>query len=174
MLVINELVMRAKKGDEKAYIILFQQFEVDIYRMAYVYVENREDALDIVQETAYKSFSKIKTLKNPQYIKTWLIRIAINIALSHLRREKKVVPIKPVYAEMLPANEKDISLQITLNDLIEGLNEKEKSVVMLRFYRDHTIKEISEILDIPLGTVKTMLYRALEKLRVQVKKEDFL
>lgn len=166
--------MRAKKGDEKAYIILFQQFEVDIYRMAYVYVENREDALDIVQETAYKSFSKIKTLKNPQYIKTWLIRIAINIALSHLRREKKVVPIKPVYAEMLPANEKDISLQITLNDLIEGLNEKEKSVVMLRFYRDHTIKEISEILDIPLGTVKTMLYRALEKLRVQVKKEDFL
>lgn len=173
MVIINQLVKKAQKGDEKAYIALYQQYELDIYRMAYVYVKNKEDALDIVQETAYKSFSQIKTLKNSEYFKTWLIRIAINIALNHLRKEKKVIHLKPEYAETLPANEKeDVSLQITLKGLIEGLDDNEKSVVLLRFYADHTISEISDILDMPLGTVKTILYRSLEKLRMQMKRED--
>ncbi len=173
MIVINQLVKKAQKGDEKAYITLFKHYEADIYRMAYVYVKNQEDALDIVQETAYKSFSQIKSLKNPKYFKTWLIRIAINNALSHLRKGKNVVHLKPEYADMYPANEnEDISLHITLKDLIEKLDEKEKSIVLLRFYSDHTIAETSDILDMPLGSVKTILYRALEKLRRKMNKEN--
>lgn len=173
MIVINKLVKKAQKGDEKAYITLFKQYEADIFRMAYVYVKNQEDALDIVQETAYKSFDQIKTLNNPKYFKTWLIRIAINNALSHLKSQKKIVHLKPEYADMFPANKKeDISLKVTLKDLIEELDEKEKSIVLLRFYADHTITEISGILDMPLGTVKTILYRSLEKLRIKINKED--
>ncbi|WP_307786898.1 sigma-70 family RNA polymerase sigma factor [Pseudogracilibacillus auburnensis] len=172
MIVINRLVKKAQKGDEKAYITLFQQYEADIYRMAFVYVKNQEDALEIVQETAYKSFTEIKTLKNPEYFKTWLIRIAINTALSHLSKGKKVVHLRPEYAETFSTNEKDVSLQITLQDLIERLNETEKSVVLLKYYEDHTMKEIASILDMPLGTVKTTLYRSLDKLRVQMKRED--
>lgn len=170
---IKQLVKKAQKGDERAYIALYQQYEVDIYRMAYVYVKNQEDALDIVQETAYKSFSQIKTLKNPEHFKTWLIRIVINTALSQLRKEKKVVHLNPEYVETLHSNEKeDASLQIILKDLIEELNEDEKSVVLLRFYADHTISEISSLLDMPLGTVKTILYRSLGKLRMQMNRED--
>ncbi|MBO1004120.1 sigma-70 family RNA polymerase sigma factor [Pseudogracilibacillus auburnensis] len=169
---MNRLVKKAQKGDEKAYITLFQQYEADIYRMAFVYVKNQEDALEIVQETAYKSFTEIKTLKNPEYFKTWLIRIAINTALSHLSKGKKVVHLRPEYAETFSTNEKDVSLQITLQDLIERLNETEKSVVLLKYYEDHTMKEIASILDMPLGTVKTTLYRSLDKLRVQMKRED--
>nr|WP_110396845.1 sigma-70 family RNA polymerase sigma factor [Pseudogracilibacillus auburnensis] len=169
---MNRLVKKAQKGDEKAYITLFQQYEADIYRMAFVYVKNQEDALEIVQETAYKSFREIKTLKNPEYFKTWLIRIAINTALSHLSKGKKVVHLRPEYAETFSTNEKDVSLQITLQDLIERLNETEKSVVLLKYYEDHTMGEIASILDMPLGTVKTTLYRSLDKLRVQMKRED--
>lgn len=172
MIVINRLVKKAQKGDEKAYITLFQQYEADIYRMAFVYVKNQEDALEIVQETACKSFTEIKTLKNPEYFKTWLIRIAINTALSHLSKGKKVVHLRPEYAETLSTNEKDVSLQITLQDLIERLNETEKSVVLLKYYEDHTMREIASILDMPLGTVKTVLYRSLDKLRVQMKRGD--
>lgn len=173
MIVINPLVKKAQKGDDKAYITLFQQYEEEIFRIAYIYVRNQEDALDIVQETAYKSFRQIKTLKHSTYFKTWLIKIAINIALTHLKKEKRVVHLKPEYTEMLPANDEvDTSLQITIKDLIERLDEKEKSIVLLRFYADHTIREIAGILDIPLGTVKTILYRALTKLRAQMIKED--
>ncbi|MET0785563.1 MAG: RNA polymerase sigma factor, partial [Paenisporosarcina sp.] len=65
----------------------------------------------------------------------------------------------------------DIILDITVRDLIESLNEDEKSVIILRFYGDLTIKEVSETLGIPLGTAKTILYRALNKLRNDLKGE---
>lgn len=163
---------KAQKGDDKAFLTLFQHYEEDIYRIAYVYVKNQNDALDIVQETAYKSFSQIQILKNPEYFKTWLIRITINCAVDLLRKQKKVVHLKPEYTEFISSSDKDISLQLTLKDLIEELNENEKSVVLLKYYYNHTFIEISKILEVPIGTVKTILYRSLEKLRMHVKKED--
>ena len=74
---INRLVKKAQKGDDRAFIKLFQRYEADIYRMAYVYVKNESDALDVVQEVAYRAFKKIETLKDPDYFKTWLIKITI-------------------------------------------------------------------------------------------------
>lgn len=75
---------KAQKGNDEAFLKLFQEYEKDIYRTAFVYVKNQEDALDIVQETAYRSFKSIKDLKEPKYFKTWLIRIAISCAIDIL------------------------------------------------------------------------------------------
>lgn len=140
--------------------------------MAYVYVKNSDDALDVVQETAYKSFTQIKTLKNPEYFKTWLIRITINISLDFLKKQKKIVYLNTEHTESLSANPEDASLQITLESLMERLTEQEKSIVLLRYYADQTMSEIAKTLDIPIGTVKTVLYRALNKLRTQMTRED--
>lgn len=140
--------------------------------MAYVYVKNSDDALDVVQETAYKSFTQIKTLKNPEYFKTWLIRIAINISLDFLKKQKKIVYLNTEHTDSLSTNPEDASLQITLESLMERLTEQEKSIVLLRYYADQTMSEIAKTLDIPLGTVKTVLYRALNKLRTQMTRED--
>lgn len=140
--------------------------------MAYVYMKNSDDALDVVQETAYKSFTQIKTLKNPEYFKTWLIRIAINISLDFLKKQKKIVYLNTEHTESLSSNPEDASLQITLESLMERLTEQEKSIVLLKCYADQTMSEIAKTLDIPLGTVKTVLYRALNKLRTQMTRED--
>jgi len=172
--VINNLIKKAQKGDEDAYIKLFQYYEADIYRIAYVYVKNKHDALDIVQETAYKSFSKIKTLKNPDFFKTWLIRIAVNSALTFLKKEKKVIRLSMSEVNSVEANVSDLSLSITLRDLIDRLNETEKSVILLKYYFLHTFDEIANILAMPLGTVKTISYRSLNKLRKEIKKEDYI
>lgn len=164
---MERLVKKAQKGNDKAYLMLFQQYETDIYRMAYVYVKNRDDALDLVQEVAYQSFKNIRTLKNPEYFKTWLMKITINCALNLLNKNKKVVPLNsevPIGME-----EGDIALSISLHKLIDTLKEDEKSVILLKYYDDRTLKEISEILGIPLGTAKSVLYRALEKLRQNIK-----
>ena len=164
------LVRKAQKGNEKAFLTLFQQYEQDIYRTAFVYVKNQNDALDVVQETAYRSFNSIKNLKEPKYFKTWLIRIAISCAIDLLRKQKNVVQIKPEFEEFISGDiNEDIDLEMTVRDLIEQLNEDEKSVIILRFYEDLTIKEVSETLEIPLGTAKTVLYRALNKLRKDLK-----
>ena len=165
-----KLIKKAQKGNDKAFLTLFQQYEQDIYRTAFVYVKNQSDALDVVQETAYRSFKSIKNLKEPKYFKTWLIRIAISCAIDLLRKQKNVVQMKPEYVEFISGDvNEDIDLEMTVQDLIERLNEDEKSVIILRFYEGLTIKEISDELDIPLGTAKTILYRALDKLRKNLK-----
>lgn len=140
--------------------------------MAYVYVKNKEDALDVVQEVAYQSFKKIDTLKKPEYFKTWLMKITMNCAMNVVKKNKKVVQLKPQYEEFVGTDDEDIPLSISLQGLIDVLEEDEKSIVLLRFYHNHTFKEISELLEIPLGTAKSVLYRALDKLRKRFKEDD--
>jgi RNA polymerase sigma-70 factor (ECF subfamily) len=164
------LIKKAQKGNDKAFLTLFQNYEQDIYRTAFIYVKNQSDALDVVQETAYRSFKSIKNLKEPKYFKTWLLRIAIRCALDILRKQKNIVQMKPEFEEFISGDvNEDIVLEITIRDLIERLNEDEKSVIILRFYEGLTIKKVAETLDIPLGTAKTILYRALNKLRKDLK-----
>nr|WP_050995779.1 sigma-70 family RNA polymerase sigma factor [Paenisporosarcina sp. TG20] len=151
-----------------------QKYEQDIYKIALVYVKNQNDALDVVQETAYRSFKTIKNLKEPKYFKTWLTKIAINCSLDFLGKQKKVVQLKPKLEKNFSGDvNEDIDQEMTVRDLIECLSEEEKSVVILRFYEGMTFKEVSETLDIPLGTAKTILYRALDKLRNNLKGDGF-
>jgi RNA polymerase sigma-70 factor (ECF subfamily) len=166
------LVKKAQKGNEKAFLRLFQKHEQDIYRTAFIYMKNQSDALDVVQETAYRSFKSIKNLIEPNYFKTWLIRIAINCSLDLLRKQNILVQMKPDFEDFVSGDvNEDIALKMTVRDVIERLKEFEKSVIILRFYEGLTIKEVAETLDIPLGTAKTILYRALNKLRKDLKGE---
>lgn len=169
---LERLVKKAQKGNDKAYVMLFQQYEADIYRMAFVYVKNKEDALDLVQEVAYQSFKKISTLKKPEFFKTWLMKITINCALNLINKNKKVIPLNSNLDKIMRTEDEDIALTLSLNKLIDTLEEDEKSVILLKYYDDRTLKEISEILDIPLGTAKSVLYRALDKLRQNFKEVD--
>ncbi len=140
--------------------------------MAFVYVKNQEDALDVVQEVAYQSFKKVHTLKKPEYFKTWLMKITISCATNLVKKNKKVVQLFPEFEEFVGSDDEDFPLTLSLQDLIDTLQEDEKSIVLLRFYQDFTFKEISEVLEIPLGTAKSVLYRALDKLRKEFKEAD--
>lgn len=168
-MTIKRLVRKAQKGSEKAFLKLFQQYEEDIYRIAFVYVKNKDDALDVVQEVAYQSFKKIDTLKNPEYFKTWLMKITMNCAINVIRNNKRVVSLHPGFDVLSGREDENLILSLSLQELMDSLQEEEKSVILLRFYQDHTIKEIANILDIPLGTAKSILYRALHKLRKNYK-----
>ncbi len=167
------LIKNAQRGNDKAFLELFKQYEQDIYRMAYIYVKNQNDAMDVVQETAYKSFKSIKELKEPKYFKTWLIRIAISCSLDILRKRKNIVPLKPEFEiYSTEDSQADLLSEVTLKDLIGKLQEEEKSVILLRFFQGLTLKEIADTLHIPLGTAKTILYRGLGKLRQNIREEE--
>lgn len=169
---IGRLVKKAQKGNDKAYLELFQQYEADIYRMAYVYVKNKNDALDVVQEVAYQSFKNISTLNKSEYFKTWLMKITINCALNVIDKNKKVVQLIPQFEVHTGEEVEDIETALSLRELMDTLHEDEKSVILLKYYNDRTLKEISEILEIPLGTAKSILYRALNKLRQNLKEVE--
>jgi RNA polymerase sigma-70 factor, ECF subfamily len=171
---IRRLVKMAQKGNEKAFLKLFQKYEEDIYRTAYVYLKNENDALDVVQEVAYQSFLKIDTLKEPKYFKTWLIKISINCSINLIKKKQKVVQLEQKHEGLMAIELDDIPLSMTLQDLISRLKEDEKSAIILRYYHNYTFKEIAEVLNIPVGTSKSILYRALEKLRINYVKGDSL
>ncbi|WP_425515825.1 sigma-70 family RNA polymerase sigma factor [Mesobacillus maritimus] len=169
-----ERIHKAQNGDDEAFLELFQKYEQDLYRMAFVYVKNQDDALDVLQETAYKAFKNIETLREPRYLKTWLIKIAISCATDLIRKRKNVVYLNQTDMELASKDSTDVTMTITMQQILETLDELEKSIVFLKYYSELTFKEIAELKDLPLGTVKTTLYRALAKLRVEMKGADLL
>ena len=129
-----------------------------------------------MQEVAYRTFKNIKSLKNIEYFKTWITKITMNCAIDYIRQKGKVLSLEREWIENIEqiseTQEKEIILRTTVEDLMNVLEVEEKSVIVLKYYEEYSFKEISELLQLPLGTVKTILYRALKKLREKAKEID--
>ena len=170
---VEELLQKAQRGDEKAFLELFAMYENQMYRIAFVHVKNEADALDVMQEVAYRMFKNIGTVKNAEYFKTWLTRITMNCAVGHIRKNSKVVQIGTEYLENVEeiseSYEREILLGASLEELMVALDAEEKNVILLKYYYEYSFQEMSEILKRPLGTVKSVLYRALKKLKEKAK-----
>nr|WP_259549636.1 sigma-70 family RNA polymerase sigma factor [Heyndrickxia oleronia] len=141
-----------------------------LYRIAYLYMKNENDALDLVQDTVYKALISIKKLKDPNHFSTWLTQILINKALNLIKKNKRIVPLTEIEGVR---NEENHPLEDKI-DLVEAIKRLEKqyqTVIILRYYKDLTIKQIAEILKCPEGTVKTNLHRAVSKLKLDLRKE---
>ncbi|MFE8702931.1 sigma-70 family RNA polymerase sigma factor [Cytobacillus sp. FJAT-54145] len=163
-------VKLAKKGNAQAFQELIEQEKVKLYKMAYIYMKNEHDALEVFQETVYKTLVSIKSLKEEKYFSTWVTKILINTAIEFLRKQKKIVPMeKEVLDRNIQPFQTAVVEQIDLLASIKGLEEKYKSVLLLRFYKDYSIKQIAELLDCPEGTVKTNIHRGIILLREKIK-----
>ena len=171
-LKVKSLLSKAKKGNDQAFIELLQGEKLKLYKMAYIYMKNENDALDVVQETITRAYANIHTVKEEQYFATWLMRILINTALEMLRKNEKIVPLleqQPEHEQSLTNDEK-----LDLLQAIEQLDEKYKTVILLRYYRDLQIKEIADLLGCPEGTVKTNVHRGIQQLKKFLNKEGEL
>lgn len=164
-------VQKAMKGNHKAFQELMVEQKVKLYKIAFMYVKNEEDAIEVFQETIYKALISIKNLKDERYFLTWLTRILINTALDLIKKKSRVVPMDREVLEnkvkpyITPENEIDL-----LKAVME-LDEKYKSVIVLRYYQDYSIKQIAEILECPEGTIKTNIHRGLMILRKTMKED---
>lgn len=130
------------------------------YRLAYSYVKNEADAKDIVQEGAYKAILKSDTIKNIEYIDTWIYRVMINEALSFIRKNKYK------YEELTEVSQisSDSYENIDLKRSIENLKEPDKTILKLRYFEDMKIEQIAEVINENVNTVKSRLYRTLKSL----------
>ena len=161
------MLKKSRRGDREAFGEMFSSIEREVYRIAYIYVKNREDALDVVQETAFRCFKNIGNLKNAEYFKTWAVRIAMNCAVDMIRKNGRLTPLDDIgtVEEVSESAESEAISRITLEALLNSLNETEKSVLIFKHHYGYTFAEISEILGLPLGTVKSTLYHAIRKLK---------
>ena len=133
------------------------------YRLAYSYVHNEADALDIVQEAAYKAILKSDSLQKIEYVETWVYRIVVNEACSLLRSRKENADVEEVQV-----SSEDTYENIDLRRAIEQLEPKDRAIVILRFFEDRQLDEIAKILDENFSTVKSRLYRVMKKLRLNL------
>lgn len=142
----------------------YEQF----YRLAYTYVKNADDAQDIVQESILKAMTSLDSLNNPQYLKTWFCRIVVNTALDFLRKQNKFSFSDEDVLEDCSYEERDNTQTLDLHAALEQLSPNSRSVIVLRYFEDLKLEEIGDVLDINVSTVKTRLYTALKRLRIDL------
>lgn len=97
----QSLVALAQHGDEQAFYQLIEQEQHKLYRMAYVYVQNENDAVEVFQQTIIRAFEGLAQLKEPHYFTTWLTRIMINCCKTYIAKKKKVQLVEPQTLEDL-------------------------------------------------------------------------
>jgi len=184
----NELINRALEGDQQAYQEILRRYRQPLYNLLYRMVRNKMDTEDLVQEAFIKAFSSLASFKQNYAFSTWLYKIAINNCIDFFRKKKLKtlsidLPIDSKDGEIkreLPdvsfrpdknilENEKDQIIQ----EAIKNLPEKYRVPIILRHQEDRTYEEISEIMAIPLGTVKARIFRAREMLKRELKTKLF-
>lgn len=135
------------------------------YRIAYSYVKNEQEALDIVSEAVYRGLIHIKDLREPEYLNTWMTRIVINTALEMIRKNSRLAVLEDYLPEVGAAEKIEQEIRFDLYEALDTLDAEDKSYVILKYFEDCSFKEISELLDIPESTVKSKVYRCLERMR---------
>jgi RNA polymerase sigma-70 factor (ECF subfamily) len=142
-----------------------------LYRLAYSYVQEQQAALDVVQNAICSALESCWGIRNPEAIRTWMYRILVNEALQYLRKEKKVVTLSEEHTEHLIYHEPAFSQDAAAYQAVLSLPEQMKTIILLRYYEDLSLKQIAEVTDTNLSTVKTRLYTALQRLKTTLKEE---
>ncbi|MCM8810260.1 MAG: RNA polymerase sigma factor [Candidatus Omnitrophica bacterium] len=165
---LNEkfLIVQAKKGDKEAFSQLIKQVEKRLFNVAYII--NPEDAEDIVQDTFLQAYSSIKKFKGKSSFYTWIYRIMMNLIYKKYKRKKINFKKSIIKNE----NNKDEELKEKLRIALTKLHPKFSQIITLFYFEDYSIKEISEILNIKEGTVKSRIFKAKKYLKKFIEKNE--
>lgn len=175
-----ELVKRAKEGDQKAYAELLGRYRDTIYFMLFKMIKNKDDADDLTMEAFGKAFKGLDQYTPSFAFSTWLFKIATNNCIDFIRRRKEsLFSIDKVYetaegepfmiepaSPLLNPEEKAMRKQKIqlMQAVVEKLPARYRTLVELRYFHEKSYEEISEELDLPIGTIKVQLFRAREVL----------
>ena len=141
-----------------------------LYRIAFCYVKNQQDALDIVGEAVFRGLLRLGQLRKQEQFEPWLHRIVVNASLDFLRHRKHDSDCAKEDLQELPAEKTRLPQeeQIDLYEALDSLPPEERSYIILRFFEELSFREMAEILQLPETTVKSRVYRILQKLRKQL------
>lgn len=172
---LNEikLIKESMKGNKESFGILIKNNKEYLYKMAFLYVKDEQDALEVIHETVYRAFLNIEKLKKAKFFNTWITRILINVSIDFLKKKGK----NEMLDESTPIRKEKCEIsteeKLDLYNAIDLLNDNYKTVIIMMYFNDMKIKDISRVMEIPENTVKTYLRRAKQALG-EVLKEGYL
>ena len=172
---LNEikLIKESMKGNKESFGILIKKNKEYLYKMAFLYVKDEQDALEVIHETVYRAFLNIEKLKKAKFFNTWITRILINVSIDFLKKKGK----NEMLDESTPIRKEKCEIsteeKLDLYNAIDLLNDNYKTVIIMMYFNDMKIKDIAKVMEIPENTVKTYLRRAKQALG-EVLKEGYL
>jgi RNA polymerase sigma-70 factor, ECF subfamily len=182
--IVKNRIKQIKNGDQNAFAEIVELYKDKVFQLCFRMLGNRHEAEDIAQEAFLRAFVNIHSYDTKRKFSTWLYRIATNLSIDRIRKKKPdyyldaevagaegLTMYSQVAAEVtLPEDEvESLELQETIQNEIIKLPDKYRSVIVLKYIDELSLKEISEILDLPVGTVKTRIHRGREALRNQLR-----
>lgn len=170
---MEELILKAQKGDDEAYTQLILLVKNDLYKVCRTRLLNEDDIDDAIQETMIQTFKQIKKLRDTTKFKSWIIAILINNCNNIYRKNKKFKLVDE-FEEFLQNEHQINNIEMTEEDLnfyslIKHLKYEERIIIILYYSEKFTSKEIGKILHINENTVKTILRRAKLKIKSNYK-----
>lgn len=166
---MKRLVRRAQNGDADAFVQLMEKNRQNMYKVVICYVNNPEDAADIMQDTMLAAFEKIQDLKEPRYFRTWLTRILINKCKDFLDKRSWEV----AFDEVPEKTCNDTALDhLIYEELIQAVDEQYRDILVLHYVEGFKATEIAEVLGMKDTTVRTRLKRGRENLMQVYEKQS--
>ncbi len=181
--LINKRINEVIKGDQDAFEEIVTLFQHRLYHVCYRMLSNRQEAEDIAQEAFVRAYINIHTFDQKRKFSTWIFRIATNLCIDRIRKKKpdyyldanvpgtegltmysQIAANEPLPEEQVAQMETQERIQYEIGQL----SDKYRSVIILRYLEELPLQEISEILELPLGTVKTRVHRGRAALRKQM------
>lgn len=157
----RKLDIEAEKRNE-LFCSNVSEYKLNMFRLAKSILHNDADAEDAVSETILKAYAKLHTLRDMQSFKPWIMKILVNESYTIFNRRKKILYLDEVAIEEKVTCHDDKEIW----NIVNSMEEEFRVVTMLFYYEDLSMKDICKILDLPLGTVKSRLSRARDKLKV--------
>ena len=167
---MNDLITLLKAGNESALEEVMAMYKKPIYNYLNMLLGNRQLAEELTQDTFVKVYFKAHTLKtdHPQACKAWIYTIATNLARSEFRKKKlkKILSLANVNTRQI-SHDPDLEGQLILAQLVDHIPEKWRVPLVMKEMDNFSFAEIAQILDKPIGTVKSMVFRGKEYLKKQ-------
>ena len=182
--IVKSKIRDIKKGDQNAFAEIVEIYKDKVYQLCYRMTGNPFEAEDIAQEAFIRAYVNIDRFQMDRKFSTWLFRIATNLCIDRLRKRKPDYSLDAeisgtegmtLYSQIAsrdhpPDQEvENLEIQSLIQQEIMKLPEKYRSAIILKYIEELSLQEISEILDLPIGTVKTRIHRGREALRKQLR-----
>lgn len=176
----EELKKCFRQKDPKAFDLLFNQYKSDVYRFILYLIQNKPEAEDIFQETWLRVVRNLKVLTEVRDLKAWIFTIALNLFRDQLRQKRfRRLLLLPLFTKSDPDEDespilpvpdisRDIEIKHGVQAALKKLPEKQRRIFILKEIEGFRHEDISQMLHIPVGTIKSLLHRAIKKLQKEL------
>lgn len=178
----SELTERIKNGDQQAFKLLFDEYHVKVFNTCMGFLHDKNDADDITQDTFVEVYKSINKFRGDSKLSTWIYRIAVNKSLNHIRDNKRSNWLKSIETVFTGTKNHEVEIKHTsgsdpeiifenrekaemLHRAIDSLPKNQKIAFTLNKYEDLSYKQISEVMDISLSSVESLIHRTKKNLR---------